>query len=215
MIDLNLYRKSLISLIAERIGDSLSQSNGRPSIIQVTNTGTKPQYPYATLDFLNSRDVAGYTTNRYINDDGKMVYETHKDLVFTIGVRAGLADSFSLLTHVHKAFTFETRLDQIHTECQATITRTTNPRTFNEVLADRVQKYSEFEVTLRIVDTEIDTNSDYIESIEVSGEVGIDIDNAGIFTNDVWDNSGVFYDNETWGDDYSVPPLNVEIVIGN
>lgn len=215
MINLNSYRASLISLIAERIGDSLSQTNERPSIIQVTNTGTKPRYPYATLDFLNSRDAAGYTTNRYVNDDGKLVYETHKDLVFTIGVRAGLEDSFSLATHVHKAFTFETKLDQIYSECQATITRTSNPRTFNEVLADRVQKYSSFEVTLRIVDTEVDEASDYISSIDVSGEVSSDINNAGVFTDNVWDNSGVFYSEEIWGDDYTIPPLNVDVSVGN
>lgn len=181
MLDTVLIYNKIRQIISDRIGPSLSTSKLKglpdpvPSIISLSTTGTKPQYPYATMNILNITDSASYLTNKYVNTLGQDVYETYKDVLLVVGVRAGKA-SYNLCNTVKRSFILEPTLTYLLNELGATVARTSDIRTGTEVLADRYQNYCTFDVVLRVKDVEVDTDSTPIEATDVTGAV---IDGAG------------------------------------
>lgn len=181
MLDTVLIYNKIRQIISDRIGPSLSTSKLKglpdpvPSIISLSTTGTKPHYPYATMNILNITDSASYLTNKYVNTLGQDVYETYKDVLFVVGVRAGKT-SYSLCNTVKRAFILEPTLTYLLDELGATVARTSDIRTGTEALTDRYQNYCTFDVVLRVKDVEVDTDSTPIEATDVTGAV---IDGAG------------------------------------
>lgn len=176
MLDTTLIYRKVRELIANRIGSSLTQIKLKgqpttsPAIISLSTTGTKPQYPYATMNILNITDSAGYLTNKYLNELGQDVYETYKDVLVVIGVRAG-KDSYALCNTVKRAFILEPTLTYLSTELNATVARTSDIRTGTETLADRYQNFCTFDLVLRVIDSEVDLDSTPIESTDISGTI--------------------------------------------
>lgn len=168
-IDTNSLYTAVIGIVSTRIGDRLSKVGTKPAIVRAKGGGVMNKYPYATVDIINISDANSYTTNKYLNEAGQWVYETYKDVVFSISVRANNQESYELCNDVHKAFTFRSALDYLEETAGATVRRTEDIIPIPDYLSERVQEFNTFNVTLTVIDIDVDETSSYISGSEIDG----------------------------------------------
>jgi hypothetical protein len=170
-LDMESVYGAVISIINNSIGTRLSVMGGRPSIIKAKSDAARPKFPYATVDIVGIKDTNSYLTNKYTNELGQEVYETHKSIMVAISVRANNSESYELCNDVHKAFTFENTLVYLQTQIAASV-RTTEPIVpILDALSDRLQEYNTFNVVIAMVDRDVDTLSTPIENVEIGGTI--------------------------------------------
>lgn len=170
-LNTKLLQKVVGDLISDRIGTELSQLNGKPSIGAARIGNTVFKYPYATIDIIDISDTNDSITNVSKDSQGFPVYETHTDVLFQISVRSDKRDSFSLARKVHKAFSFDSYRDNIHTEANATVGRISPLTPIPDVLSDKQVEFNVFNVTLRVNDKETIEAEGYVTSIDSTATI--------------------------------------------
>lgn len=172
MIDLSAVYRTTRSFIASTIGSELSTgSNGNPAIIKARSKGSRPEYPFATMDILTITDANSYLTNRSTNDAGQTVYATHKLITMQLSVRANSKQSYELTERLNKALTFLPVQDTFITDGNACVVSTEGITATPDPLADRLQEFNSFNLVLGVDDVDTDANSFPLEAVTITATV--------------------------------------------
>lgn len=172
MLDLSRIYRVTRNFIKDTIGDDLSKDGGgNPAIIKARSKGSRPRYPFATMDILTITNANSYLTNRTVNELGQTVYETHKLITIQLSVRANSNESYELTERLNKALTFLPVQDTFIRDGEARVVSTEGTTATPDPLSDRLQEFNSFNLVLGVSDIDTDTNSVPIENIELNGTV--------------------------------------------
>jgi hypothetical protein len=169
MINTNDLYTKVREFISNTIGNDLSQIGGKPAIVKARENGARLQFPFATMDILAITDANSYLTNRYLNDQGYVVYETFKHITFELSVRADSQESYELTQRLNKALSFFSSTNLFNEGINASIVATSPITATPDPLADRLQEFNSFILTLGIIDTDVDENSFPVENTDIDG----------------------------------------------
>lgn len=173
-IDTNLlYRAVRDVLVATNLNSTTPLSEiraGKPSIGRYRGKTPRYDFPYAMIDIGPSRHSVGNLTNRFVNADGFVQYETNKEYLISVKVYSDKGESYLIANNFEFAFNFDTNMQQVHATAQATVMSTEQVTPLPDVLADDSQvEYNQFNVILSVRDSYVDTNTFTIDKIETAG----------------------------------------------
>lgn len=161
MLDVKAFDVKVAKLIQRQVGSLLSQNNGIGNIVieGLNKNNRVPPFPYISLKLLDSFDNNSFITNTYYNDDGKKVYETHKDLVYVITIHGDDADVAQTLHLLKKSVRYDSSTKYITDNMDAVIQETTNVIPVLNILSDRRNYNYEMNITFTVNDIDVDNNS--------------------------------------------------------
>jgi hypothetical protein len=180
MIDFEAVINKFISVARNRVGSDLSTTKGPDgtiaSIIRQNIAGTKgakPDYPYLGVTLLNTADESGWITGTYLDGDDNVVYFTNKTVSIQYTVHG--KNSVSIANKLHKAFTFDSVRDSFRTDLNGSIVSVGKIIPVTRTDVDKYIDSAFFVVTMNIQESDADTSSGVIESINADGELYRDI----------------------------------------
>jgi hypothetical protein len=173
-IDTNLLYRAVrnVLIAANELSDiKLSEIRvGKPSIGRYRAKVPKFDFPYAMIDIGPSRHSVGPLTNRFVNSDDFVQYETNKEYFISVKVYADQGESYTIANNFEFAFNFDSNLDQIKTTAQATVRSTETVTPLPDVLSDNSQiEYNQFNIILSVTDIYVDSSTGIVDTIDLTG----------------------------------------------
>ena len=167
MTDLNSFSVGIAKLIQRLIGDMLSSTDAI-EIDGLTNVdgSVVPRLPYVVIRHLGAPDNNSFITDTYYNNNRLRVYETHKDLVYRVDIHADDLNGYQIIQKLYKSLRYDSSTSYINTEMAATILDTTPITPLLNLLSDRRNQSYTFDITFTVVDSDVDSNSTYVTSVE-------------------------------------------------
>lgn len=148
--------------------DDLARLGGVPAIVRARESNTELPFPYATMDIITVTDTNSYLTNKYTNNQGHIIYDTHKNVNVQISVRGPQQVSYGLAQRVHKSFTFDSTRAGLRTTAQAVIASITDVTPTPDVLGTENLEANSFNIVLRVNDRDTDTSVTPLENSNIT-----------------------------------------------
>lgn len=160
MIDTEDFNTKVMFLVNYLVGTRLAQNNGLAEIVmEGREDNYVPTLPYAHIQpLLTTNSGDGITNTRY-NDVGDKVYETYKDISYSLtfhGDIASVKDTAELCNHMLK---FDSTSEYVYTSMRASVPNVTGVVPIINILSNRRRYTYTFDITFRILDVTIDTNA--------------------------------------------------------
>lgn len=174
-IDYNLILDTFIQVARDGVGSQLSQigptGSEFPAVIKVRQDGPKPDYPYITIDILDTFTNDEWLIQEKLNDSNSLVYETNKNLLINYRVYGG--NAISIANDLHGYLRVASVLDFIRSETTGALLTTGNIDSLPVLLSDSFLESASFNLTFAITDSLVipDTGSNYFDSIDLDGEL--------------------------------------------
>ncbi len=175
-----VYTKDRAAVVKPRIYSSASKS--RP---------TKPDLPYASVDFSRIFNDGSELTTEYFNDDGDYVYQTHKIVTYSVRIHGTAKDNVLVICNkLHMMLEVAGIRSIIETlsSSEVALRNKTNPVFVNTPMTDKYEEIASFDIHMAVLDEVAvlagTAGSEYIENIElnsVTPQAGI---TGGIYTSD-------------------------------
>lgn len=182
MIPINSITSSLIGIIRDAVGSSLStigpNGNDFPAVIRDRQDGPIPEYPYITVDYLNSTDADGWETESYVNANDNLEYHTDKALLFRVTCYG--EGGHSIIDSLRSKLRFESFRARLRDETNAAFQSESEVQEKPQLKSVDYIDNGFVDLTLSYVDVEADTNSEIIEAIEIN-TIGSD---GGVYDKD-------------------------------
>lgn len=140
-----------------------------PAVIRARQIGTKPDYPYVTIDVLDTADESGWLGSENINSSDETVYETNKSLLLNYRVYGGNAVNIS--QKLHGFFRIDRVLGDITNTLGGSVVTLDNVDQLPILLADTYLESASFNITFNITDTFVDTSTGSFTTIHLDGTV--------------------------------------------
>jgi hypothetical protein len=176
MIDYRTIETELVRVAREGIGQYLSTTNGIPSIIIERPIREKPDYPYLTLDLLDSRKTNGRLLSRTLNEDESVSYVTEYSLLYQYTVYGSNKDlklkAHGIAQHLSSYFELSPVLEDL--QCNASISMNETGTVENvpqQINADEWLEVALFTVVVNVYDSINDTRSGVIDKINIGGDL--------------------------------------------
>lgn len=173
MIDIKTMRTGLINVVRTAVGEDLSligpEGSEFPAVIAERQSGNMPQYPYIVVDYLNQMNSDGWLTDKSLDVNDNIVYDTHKLLFFRVTCYG--EDGHQIMNKLKSRLRFDTHRQSLKDQVGASFESESEVR---EMPQSKNIKYIEngfMDLTLSYVDSEADTASTVIETIGTQGEI--------------------------------------------
>jgi hypothetical protein len=141
-----------------------------PAVIRARQEGSKPDYPYATIDVLDTVDESGWLYSETINSNDETVYETNKQLLLNYRVYGG--NAVSIAQKLHGFFRLNRVLGDIRNTLGGSVVTVDDVDQLPILLADTYLESASFNIIFNITDTFIDTlGSDSFTTIHLDGTI--------------------------------------------
>jgi hypothetical protein len=141
-----------------------------PAVIRARQEGSKPNYPYATIDVLDTVDESGWLYSETINSNDETVYETNKQILLNYRVYGG--NAVSIAQKLHGFFRLNRVLGDIRNTLGGSVVTVDDVDQLPILLADTYLESASFNIIFNITDTFIDTlGSDSFTTIHLDGTI--------------------------------------------
>jgi hypothetical protein len=146
-----------------------------PAVIRARQTGPKPDYPYVTIDVLDTIDESGWLTNTHIDTNDDTVVETNKQLLINYRVYGG--NAINIANSLYGFFRLNRVLGDVRSTLGGSVVSTSDIDQLPILLADEFLESASFNLIFNITDTFTDTSgSDAFDKVNLDGEL---FDSAG------------------------------------
>jgi hypothetical protein len=141
-----------------------------PAVIRARQDGPKPDYPYVTIDVLDTVDESGWLYSETINSNDETVYETNKQLLLNYRVYGG--NAINLAQKLHGFFRLNRVLGDIRSTTGGSVVIVDGVDQLPILLAETFLESASFNITFNITDTFVDTQgSDSFNKVVLTGEI--------------------------------------------
>jgi len=176
MIDYNNILTELIRVVREvPFTVPLSITDGLPSVLRMRPNNPKLQYPYVTIDVLDTSLESGWELNTFVDENDNNVYEANYHLLISFRVYGGdaLADSQSIMSQLDGHLRIERVLNDITKATGGEVLVKLPVENSPILLDDKYIESSSFNIIFGITDTTIDIGTDGvpITTIDLDGEL--------------------------------------------
>lgn len=172
-IDYDGILDNFILIAREALPTQLSmigENEDIPAVIRARQKGITPDYPYVTLDVLDTREEFGWLNNEHVNDSDQVVVETTKQLLLNYRVYGGSA--INLANILHGFFRLNRVLGSIRTTLGGSVVSTSDIDQLPILLADGYLESASFNLVFNITDTFVDTfGSNVFDHVNLYGEI--------------------------------------------
>lgn len=138
-----------------------------PAVIRARQTGTKPSYPYVTIDCLEIVDESGWLTLETLSANDEPQYETNKQLLLNYRVYGG--NAISIAQRLHGYFRSNRVRGDIITTLGGSVVTVDDVDQLPILLTDTYLESASFNIIFNITDTFIDTDDGSFDTINVGG----------------------------------------------
>lgn len=147
----------------------IGASGDIPAVIRARQAGTKPNYPYVTIDVLDTADESGWLGSEDINSSDETVYETNKSLLLNYRVYGG--NAISIAQKLHGFFRMDRVLGDITNTLGGSVVTLDNVDQLPILLAGNYLESASFNITFNITDTFVDTSTGSFTTVHLDGVV--------------------------------------------
>jgi hypothetical protein len=172
-IDYDAILDKFILVAQEALPTELSLigvSGTLPAVIRSRQDGAKPDYPYATIDVLDTIDESGWLYSETINSNDETVYETNKQLLLNYRVYGG--NAVNIAQKLHGFFRLNRVLGDIISTTGGSVVTVDDVDQSPILLADTYLESATFNITFNITDTFVDTaGSDSFTTVHLDGTI--------------------------------------------
>lgn len=181
-INYDAIKDKFILIIKAAVGSSLAQitysdTSVAGAVIRRRVDGPKPAMPYIDIDIINTQDEGGWSSDYGINSGGDLFYSTHKELLLNFRCHGG--DALTIMNDL-SGYLRQTHIVQedLRVNLEASIVNVFDISSIPIQLSDKWIESADFNLTLNIVDTVVDTdpNRDQISTIHLNGELNFDVE---------------------------------------
>lgn len=144
-------------------------NNNIPAVIRARQSGPTPNYPYVTVDVLDTADESGWLGSENINESDGLVYETNKSLLLNYRVYGG--NAVSIAQKLHGFFRLDRVLGDITNTLSGSVVTLDNVNQLPILLADSYLESASFNMTFNITDIFVDTSTGSFTTITLDGTV--------------------------------------------
>lgn len=170
MIDIDTITDSLIGIIRDAVGNSLSKigptGTEYPAVIKDRENGTAPDYPYIVVDYLNEENSESWNTDQVVDAFDNVEYSTDKNLLFRVTCYG--VGGQQIISSLVSKLQFESFRRRLRTESGAAFQQESGVKPSPQLKSVEYIDNGFVDLTLSYVDVEADTNSEIIETIEVN-----------------------------------------------
>ena len=153
----------------------IGPSGTLPAVIRARQKGPKPDYPYVTIDVLDTIEESGWLTNTHIDSNDDTVVETNKQLLLNYRVYGG--NAINIANILHGFFRLNRVLGDVRNTLGGSVVSTLDIDQLPILLADDFLESASFNIIFNITDTFVDSSgSDAFDTVNLDGEL---FDEAG------------------------------------
>lgn len=146
-----------------------------PAVIRARQDGPKPDYPYATIDVLDTVDESAWLGSENIDSNDLTVYETNKNVLLNYRVYGG--NAVSIAQRLHGFFRINRVLGGIRSTTGGSVVTVDDVDQLPILLADTYLESASFNIVFNITDTFVDTlGSDSFTTVILGSTVSIEGD---------------------------------------
>lgn len=183
-VDIRGIEVALVKTVREFIGSKLSTigkgANEKASVIRSRLysvgsrevTPTFPDYPYASVDYTRITDEGYELTQRFFDDNGNYVYQTHKIASYSIKFFGTSKDDvLSLCNEMHMLFEVDSVRDRLSalSPTEARVRSKSDPVFISSAMEDKYREIASFDLMLAVLD-EVSVTEDvvgYFQNIDM------------------------------------------------
>lgn len=146
--------------------------NGRPAIILSGQGVNKPPFPFAVISYIATRKEGRSHTNRYLDEDDNLVYETDYTMVYSVTIHDDAAgDASGIANYLKDILLTDIGMDALETHTEARLLRINSPSFSSLYLNTKYEEIARINVELSVKQIITDTATGIIEEIVVEGEL--------------------------------------------
>lgn len=172
-LDYDAILDKFIEVAREALPTELSmigQNADIPAVIRARQDGVKPNYPYITIDALDTVDESGWLTHTFIDDNDLTVVETNKQILLNYRVYGG--NAINIANILYGFFRLNRVLGDIRTTLGGSVVSTSDIDQLPILLSDEYLESASFNLVFNITDSFVDTlGSDAFDTVNLEGEV--------------------------------------------
>ena len=150
-----------------------------PAVIRSRQEGPKPDYPYATIDVLDTVDESAWVLVQTLSSNDEPQYETNKQLLLNYRIYGG--NAVSIAQRLHGFFRSNRVLGDIRKTLGGSVVTVDDVDQLPILLSDTYLESASFNIIFNITDTFIDTADGSFTTIKVAGDIfdgSRDLDNS-------------------------------------
>tara|TARA_Y100000310_G_scaffold74348_1_gene70506 strand:- start:33444 stop:34055 length:612 start_codon:yes stop_codon:yes gene_type:complete len=171
-------------------------------VIKARSRNTRLRFPFATMDIISIQTNGSYLTNKTVSerdDQGRINYQTVKDVVIQISVRGSNKDSYRISEKLQFGFEFDDIRSDLKTVTEGVIADVSDITVTPDVLNTSQQEINSFNVTLRVIDNN-ERLVDLVESSDITPNLLPPVQQRSlIWENGIWNSDGYWYNDTIWG----------------
>jgi len=190
-IDYDNILGTLVQIAAEvQYTVPLSQTNGLPSVLRMRSNNPKLDFPFITVDVLDTTQESAWLLNTFVNDDDNLVYETNYHLLiqFRVHADAGNPNAQVILNQLEGYFRLDRVRDRLTRDTTGALLEKFPIENAPILLDDKYIESASFNIIFGITDTviDVDTEGAPITTIDLDGELKIHEDDPQPLEADVF-----------------------------
>ena len=148
----------------------IGENEDIPAVIRARQKGITPEYPYVTIDVLDTVEESGWLNNEHVNSSDQVVVETTKQLLLNYRVYGG--NAINLANILHGFFRLNRVLGDVRTTLGGSVVSTSDIDQLPILLADEYLESASFNIIFNITDTFVDTSgSNVFDTVNLDGEI--------------------------------------------
>jgi hypothetical protein len=186
-VDYLAIKKKFVEIAQSAVGSRLS-STGSPtapeaSVIILRPQGPYPDYPYVTVDILDTVDEQGWLTAIEVDINDNPVYVTYEKMLISLRCYGG--DAISIVNDLKKYFIPGVVRDDIRSTLGGSIVEILDIDSMPIKLSDKYLESAALNIVFNIVDSYTDTSTGIIDNVDLDGEVFRDDEDIDPYTTNI------------------------------
>ena len=174
-INYDAIMDKFILLARDSVGSQLTQIGPVGSefgaVIRARQGGPKPDFPYITIDVINTVQESGWLAVHYLDESENTVYETTKQLLLNYRVYGG--NAISIANDLEGYFRLNSVLGDVRSTTGGSVVETRDVDQQPIELADKFLESSSFNIIFNITDTYSQPNlgEGVFDTVTLDGEL--------------------------------------------
>lgn len=170
--------KTIKDLIGNQLSQSPTQTGTTPSVIRLRSNTPQPSFPYASVTYLNARQVGIQERHSYLDDNEDEI--TEFDFIVKVVVRVHDSeggDSLGILENLrHLLLTSKGKRIIRENFNNASLLSVSSTTLFPSFMVTDYEESSRLILDFWVRSVVVDETSDVIENVDINGEVYDDYD---------------------------------------
>ena len=171
--DYSAIRSKFVSVVQSGVGSLLSTtgppSATEPSVIIRRPSGPIPDYPYISLDILDTEDQHGWLSFEEVDVNDNPVYLTYEKMLINIRCYGG--DSISIINKLRHYLRIASVRNDIREVLSGSIVDVLDIDSMPIELSDRFLESASVNIIFNTITSQVDTSVGIIDNVDLDGQV--------------------------------------------